>query len=108
MLLVIESTPHPVLLQGYALVLWHARGRVARLYSLAVDPLARGRGLGACLLAACADEARARGFKELRLEVAEANEGALALYRKAGFEPFARRRGYYADGGDALRLRRWL
>lgn len=96
------------MLDAYALVLWHAHGRVARLYSLAVDPAARGRGIGARILDACADEARQRGFQEFRLEVAEANEPALALYGKAGFEPFARRCAYYADGSDALRLRRWL
>ncbi len=96
------------MLEGYALVLWHCRGRVARLYSLAVDPAARGRGTGGRLLDACAEQARERGFEEFRLEVAEANEPALALYRRAGFEPFARRHAYYSDGGDALRLHRWL
>lgn len=104
-LLVIECGSRPGLLWGYALVLGHVRGRVARLYSLAVDPSMRGRGLGGELLAACVAEARERGFEELRLEVAEANAPALALYRKAGFEPFARRSRYYDDGSDALRLR---
>jgi ribosomal protein S18 acetylase RimI-like enzyme len=108
MVLVIEDEDKPGVLRGYALVLWHGHGRVARLYSLAVDPAARGRGIGGRLLDACAEHARVRSFKEFRLEVAEANEPALALYRRAGFELFGRRRAYYADGSDALRLRLWL
>jgi ribosomal protein S18 acetylase RimI-like enzyme len=108
LVLVIEDEGQPGNLSGYALVLWHVHGRVARLYSLAVDPAARGRGIGARLLDACAERARERGCEEFRLEVAEANEPALALYRRAGFGPFARRRAYYADGSDALRLRRRL
>jgi ribosomal-protein-alanine N-acetyltransferase len=42
------------------------------------------------------------------LEVAEANAAARALYAAAGFAEVGRRRRYYADGGDALVLRRGL
>lgn len=108
LLLVLESKARPQVLNGYALTLLHWRGRVARLYSLAVEPRLRGQGLGMRLLQASMDEARRRDFEELRLEVSEANRAALALYEKADFQRFARRPGYYADGSDALRLRRSL
>ncbi|RYJ01809.1 MAG: ribosomal-protein-alanine acetyltransferase, partial [Acetobacteraceae bacterium] len=36
------------------------------------------------------------------------NAAALALYRAAGFEEVGRRRRYYADGDDALVMRRVL
>ena len=96
---------HYARLLGYALVLFHVRGRVARIYSLAIDSDYRGRGLGRRLLAACLEEARKRGYSEVRLEVAAGNEAALTLYRSFGFEIFDRIDGYYEDGENALRLR---
>ncbi len=108
LLLVMDTPGVPSSLQAYALVLWHGHGRVARLYSLAVDPALRGHGLGRQLIDACVEAAVARGCQELRLEVSEANQPALVLYRQSGFEPFARHPAYYADGTDALRLRRRL
>ena len=38
------------------------------------------------------------------LEVRRSNEGALALYRRLGFALTNVRRGYYADGEDALEM----
>lgn len=40
--------------------------------------------------------------KEVWLEVHERNDGAVALYRKMGFEQLRIRRGYYSDGGGAF------
>jgi ribosomal-protein-alanine N-acetyltransferase len=42
------------------------------------------------------------------LEVAAGNVAALALYRAAGFAEVGRRVRYYADGSDALVMRRDL
>jgi ribosomal-protein-alanine N-acetyltransferase len=42
------------------------------------------------------------------LEVSERNAAARALYAAAGFAEVGRRRRYYADGADALVLRRDL
>jgi GNAT superfamily N-acetyltransferase len=39
-------------LAGYALATWRKGGRAVRLYSIAVDPLKAGRGVGRALLAA--------------------------------------------------------
>lgn len=81
----------------------------AELLLLAVDPVARGRGTGAALIARTADIAAARGAIRLMLEVRETNE-ALALYRRQGFAEIGRRRGYYRGPGgachDALTLAR--
>ncbi len=46
----------------------------------------RGRGIGAQVLDAIREEARARDINALHLEVARDNEPARRLYRKAGFE----------------------
>ena len=69
-------------------------------------PEARRRGLGADLVRAGAEAARARGASTLHLEVAEDNTAALALYRATGFVEAGRRKGYYArpDGSAAAAL----
>lgn len=79
----------------------------AEVLSLGVAPAERRRGLASRLLA--------RGLawlgpdvRQLFLEVAAGNVAALALYRRLGFRDVGRRAKYYADGGDALVLRRDL
>src|SRR5690606_2738006 len=56
-------------LRAYAVVMFRRGSTVARLYSISVDPAARGQGLGARLLADAERGARARGCDRLRLEV---------------------------------------
>jgi ribosomal protein S18 acetylase RimI-like enzyme len=65
-----------------------ARPRLDR--DLVVDGLGvavsmRRRGIGARLIAAVCEFARANGFRAVRLEVAETNEDARRLYERAGF-----------------------
>ena len=95
-----------------AMLLLRAVAGEAEVLTLAVRVAARGRGLGAALLAAGARLAQAAGAEVLWLEVAQDNPAALALYRRAGFEPAGRRPRYYArpDGVavDALLMRRPL
>lgn len=57
----------------------------AWLEDLFVRESARGLGLGRALLEAAAEHARARGCSRIELDVDEANEPALALYRANGF-----------------------
>jgi [ribosomal protein S18]-alanine N-acetyltransferase len=95
-------------LVGSAMVLFRADSRAARLYSIAVDPAARGGGLGLALLRAGERAAGARGATEMRLEVRADNAAAIALYEREGYVRFGRRDGYYEDGADALRFRRRL
>ena len=96
------------LLVGAAAV-FHRRGvDIARLYSIAVAPQARGVGVGAALLAAVERGARRRGARRLRLEVRADNAGARALYERSGFGAFGRHRAYYADGEDAIRYEKML
>ena len=89
---------------GSALVFFRSDTRRARLYSIAVDPAARGLGLGVRLLRAAEQAARARGATHLRLEVRIDNAAAIALYRAQGYQEFGRRAGYYEDGAAALRF----
>ncbi|MEM3086515.1 MAG: GNAT family N-acetyltransferase [Halobacteria archaeon] len=77
-----------------------------RIFSLAVDPAHRKRGVAAALLQRALDLYRAEGISAVRLEVRMDNGPAQALYRRFGFEPAGRLPGYYSDGVDALVMRR--
>ena len=52
---------------------------------MAVEPWARGNGIGSRLLAAAEDEARRRGLPYMGLMVTEDNAAARALYERAGY-----------------------
>ena len=91
-----------------AVLLFRQGSDIARLYSISVAPSARGRGLGAGLLAACEEQARARGSARLRLEVRSTNSSALRLYDAAGYRVIARLESYYPDGETALRMEKLL
>jgi ribosomal protein S18 acetylase RimI-like enzyme len=93
---------------GVAIVLFRARSRIARLYSLAVAPKHTGRGIASALLIAAEKAARSRGSHHLRLEVHEKNHGAINCYRKAGYHEFGRHHAYYEDHGHALRFEKQL
>jgi [ribosomal protein S18]-alanine N-acetyltransferase len=80
----------------------------AEILTLAVVPSARLQGRGRALLEAVAVRAALRAAVMVFLEVSTANAGALALYSAAGFREVGRRRRYYADGSDALLMRRDL
>jgi ribosomal-protein-alanine N-acetyltransferase len=76
--------------------------------TLAVAPAARRQGLGTRLLDAAMTLATSRGARTAFLEVSISNTAARTLYARAGFTPTGRRPRYYADGTDALVLRRTL
>ena len=95
-------------LLGYVLLFFRAGSGVARLYSVAVDAAARGRGVGRSLVAAAEREAARRGRTVMRLEVREDNDASLALFRGSGYREFARTRDYYEDGATALRFEKAL
>jgi [ribosomal protein S18]-alanine N-acetyltransferase len=73
--------------------------------TVAVAPAARRQGVATGLLHAARAEIRARRGRAVFLEVAPGNSAARALYQRFGFVEVGRRRGYYADGSDALVLR---
>lgn len=79
----------------------------SELHSLAVLPGKRRRGLGAALLKSALSAARKRGATEMFLEVRRSNQGAIALYERAGFAALSVRRGYYSHPReDALVMRK--
>ncbi len=77
------------------------------IHNLAVDPGARGQGVGRWLLRTVLALAARRGVTTALLEVRRSNWAALRLYRSLGFETISVRRDYYASPReDALVLRK--
>lgn len=95
-------------LLGASVVFFRRDSRVARLYSLATLPEARGRGIGDRLVAAAEQLARARHCRALRLEVRRDNPAAQRLYLQRGYRMIGDHLAYYEDGEDALRYEKSL
>ncbi|MEZ5938936.1 MAG: GNAT family N-acetyltransferase [Hyphomonadaceae bacterium] len=93
---------------GYAMNFYRSTTPIARLYSIATYPHARGMGVAAALVEACERAARRRGCTVLRLEVREDNAGAIRLYERMGYVRFGRRESYYDDGAPAIRMEKPL
>ncbi len=93
---------------GYAIVLFRRGARVARLYTIATAPTARGSGVGASLIEAAAVAARLRGCDRLRLELRASNEAARRLYHRARFNELSIKPEYYDDGEAARVMQREL
>jgi len=84
----------------YALACAAVVADVCELRRIAVHPRGRRAGAARDLLRAVIDHAHRSGCARIELEVAAANEPALALYRSHGFRLVGRRRGYYRDPVD--------
>jgi ribosomal protein S18 acetylase RimI-like enzyme len=95
-------------LLGASVVLRRSRSSVARLYSLAVTPAARGRGIASRLLEEAIRNTRDSGSAVLRLETRADNHTAQRLFTRHGFSPLDRKAAYYEDGTDALRFQKSL
>lgn len=69
---------------------------------LAVAPACQRQGLARQLLRQAQSAASVAGARRLLLEVRDSNQRARAVYRAAGYDEIARRRGYYpAAAGSA-------
>lgn len=60
--------------------------RAGELLSIAVDPTARGRGVGRSLASALLEEMEDRGLEEVKVVVGADNGTAIRLYESLGFE----------------------
>jgi len=69
----------------------------AELWTLAVAPAHRRRGIGRALLKQASRMLRDAGVLKLFLEVRESNLPALELYRSLGFQQVGRRKDYYLN-----------
>ena len=93
---------------AYVMLLFNTGTSLARLYSLAVDPELRGRGVGSVLIAAAEESAVAHDCIYLRLEVRQDNATAIRLYEKLGYKRIGSLPDYYEDHMEALRHEKLL
>ena len=78
--------------------------RTFDLYWIAVDPAQQGRGLGNALYPAFAEQLRARGPAQVRIETSSQESYAATggFYERLGFTIDGRLRDFYAPGDDLL------
>jgi ribosomal protein S18 acetylase RimI-like enzyme len=95
-------------LLGYVLVLFSKGTSVARLYSIAVDREARGRGVARALVAAAEDAAWDQDRAYVRLEIRGDNLASQALFEGLGYRRFGVVSDYYEDHMEALRYEKAL
>lgn len=73
----------------------------AKIYSIGVSKLHRGKKIAPKLFEAAIDELISMGFKTIVLEVRTDNEIAIALYKNFGFSVKKTLKAFYLDGCDA-------
>jgi ribosomal protein S18 acetylase RimI-like enzyme len=93
---------------GYVLVLYSRGTAVARIYSIAVDPEARGGGVGRALVEAAEAAAWVQERAYVRLEIRRDNLASQALFEHAGYRRFGVLSDYYEDHMEALRYEKSL
>ncbi len=106
-LLVDEDVPAGHLV-GYVAVLISKATSMARLYSIAVDPDARGKKVGTHLLQAAEDSAWEHRRAYMRAEIRKDNTASLTLFEHQGYRRIGEWRDYYEDHMDAWRLEKRL
>jgi [ribosomal protein S18]-alanine N-acetyltransferase len=106
-LVLVASASHRRFL-GTAVVFFRKGSRVARLYSIASKPEARGKGVGTALLEAVEATARQRRCQSVRLEVRDDNASAIRLYERHGYRHIGHYPHYYEDGSHAWRYEKSL
>ena len=89
-------------LLGTIVVLLRRNSRVARIYTLGVDPGQHRRGLGTRLITAVIRRLPPR-CRTLALEVRVDNTVARRLYQRMGFVPTATLTDFYGDGSPGVR-----
>ena len=70
------------------LAITSVRPGTAHIPQIAVASEFQGAGLGSAMMNKSFEELAQRGFQEVSLTVTEANEGAVRLYQRTGFETF--------------------
>lgn len=90
--------------KAYISVIYKKNTSNLRIYSIAVLPEARGRGFGQMLIDKSKTFAREQHCSKITLEVKTTNAGALALYKKNGFQINGIIPNYYHDGTAAYHM----
>lgn len=100
-LLVWEVLEKPI---GFALFFHLPLDPTAHLLKIFMDPGQRGQGKTVLFWRELASVLKARGAKEVYLEVEEDNARAIGFYMKIGFTKLRDLKSYYSDGANALSM----
>lgn len=103
LILVVEDKTN---LLGSIILLKRRNSYSLRIYSLAVNPKYRGKGIGKKLLEITEEKAIQLGLKTLSLEVKSTNSAAISLYGNNGFIKTKEKNNYYTDGSAAYIMRK--
>ena len=82
----------------------HDERMLTRVLSISVHPRHRRQGIGRELMAVAEEMAQRFHTREVRLEVNTANAGAIAFYKRLGYDVLARLPSYYSWGDDAFAM----
>jgi ribosomal protein S18 acetylase RimI-like enzyme len=93
---------------GYTMILFNTGTSLSRLYSYAVDPAYRNRGIGRLLLEMAERAARDRDCAYMRLEVRKDNDQSIRLIKQSGYRQIGIVPDYYEDHMDAIRYEKML
>jgi len=84
------------------ILLRRANSSKLRIYSIAVHPDSRGKGVAQSLLNKAVSYAEKTGCRQIHLEVRQDNLPAIKLYEKEGFSKTGVISNFYSDGADAI------
>lgn len=95
---------------GFCVVDWklEAGAKVGHFITVDVAPARRRGGIGRMLMQAGESALMRAGCIAVTLEVAANNDGAQSFYRRLGYQETGHIPGYYADGTNALVMRKAL
>ena len=96
------------LVAGFCVVDWKLESgrKVGHFITIDVAPERRRNGLGRLLMQTGEEQLAGMGCIAITLEVAVNNAGAQAFYGHLGYQQTGRIPGYYADGTNALVMRK--
>lgn len=80
---------------GFAGAFYHSGWRAGHVYTVNVDPNARGRGFGRLLMGALEERVAKLGATRMLLEVNVENADAIRLYERTGYARVKRLKDYY-------------
>ncbi len=89
---------------AYVSVLINERWSYGRIYSIAVSPQSRGKGLAQLLINRVVEFAVEKRLRNIFLEVRVENSAAIALYKKNGFVVKETKENYYGNWEDAYSM----
>ena len=93
---------------GYIILLRKNNVNGLRIYSIAISPDHRKKGIARQLLYKAEKQAVELNLDFLYLEVSEENKEAISLYEQGGFTAVGIIPSYYHDGSDAIQMRKIL